>query len=52
MLIVLAACAAAFLLADVAAGLFYADPASEARQLTAMAMRYGAAAANSGSVEL
>ena len=32
---------AAFLLADVAAGLFYADPASEAHKLTAMAMRYG-----------
>ena len=40
-LIVLAACAAAFLLADIAAGLFYADPASEAHKLTAMAMRYG-----------
>ena len=39
--IVLAACVAAFLLADVAAGLFYADPASEAHKLTAMAMRYG-----------
>ena len=42
-LLVLAACAAAFLLADVAAGLFYADPASEAHKLTAMAMRYGSA---------
>ncbi len=42
-LIVLAACAAAFLLADAAAGLFYADPASQAHQLTAMAMRYGSA---------
>lgn len=42
-LIVLAACAAAFLLADVAAGLFYADPASEAHKLTALAMRYGSA---------
>ena len=44
MLIVLAACAAAFLLADVAAGLFYADQASEAHKLTAMAMRYGSVA--------
>ena len=43
MLIVLASCAAAFLLADAAAGLFYADPASEAHKLTALAMRYGSA---------
>ncbi len=41
MLIVLVACAAAFLLADVTAGLFYADPASQTHRLTAMAMRYG-----------
>ena len=41
MLIVLAASAASFLLADAAAGLFYVDPLSEAHQLTAMTMRYG-----------
>ena len=40
-LIELIASAAAFLLADVTAGLFYADPASEPHKLTAMAMRYG-----------
>ena len=39
--IVLVACVAVFLLADVGAGLFYADPASEPHKLTAMALRYG-----------
>lgn len=41
--LLLLACAAAFLLAEPAASLFYADPASPAHQLTALAMRFAPA---------